>query len=83
MPRHILPPQSTELERAVDESMPSWGDMADAIEPAKVRADPQFQPWLAMQWQVAKFAPYFPSVGALLTAGLPWLLERGTAAGVH
>ena len=57
--------------------------MADAIEPAKVRADPQFQPWLAMQWQVAKFAPYFPSVDALLTAGLPWLLERGTAASVH
>ena len=83
MARHILPPQSTELERAVDESMPSWGDMADAIEPAKVRADPQFQPWLAMQWQVAKFAPYFPSVDALLTAGLPWLLERGTAASVH
>ena len=56
--------------------------MADAIEPAKVRADPQFQPWLAMQWQVAKFAPYFPSVDALLTASLPWLLERGTAASV-
>jgi len=82
MARHILPPQSTELERAVDESMPSWGDMADAIEPAKVRADPQFQPWLAMQWQVAMFAPYFPSVDALLTASLPWLLERGTAASV-
>ena len=56
--------------------------MADAIEPARVRADPQFQPWLAMQWQVAKFAPYFPSVDALLTASLPWLLERGTAASV-
>ena len=56
--------------------------MADAIEPAKVRADPQFQPWLAMQWQVAMFAPYFPSVDALLTASLPWLLERGTAASV-
>ena len=57
--------------------------MADAIEPAKVRADPQFQPWLAMQWQVAKFAPYFPSVDALLTAGLPWLLEPGRMEVVH
>ena len=35
-----------------------------------------------MQWQVAMFAPYFPSVDALLTASLPWLLERGTAASV-
>ncbi|MBP6536230.1 MAG: phage tail protein, partial [Xylophilus sp.] len=82
MTRHILPPQCTELERAVDESMPSWDGMADAIEPAKMRVDPQFQPWLAMQWQVAMFAPYFPSVDALLTASLPWLLERGTAASV-
>lgn len=62
--------------------MPSWDGMADAIEPAKMRVDPQFQPWLAMQWQVAMFAPYFPSVDALLTASLPWLLERGTAASV-
>lgn len=83
MSRHILPPQSTSLERAVDETMPAWGHMADAIEPASVRADPQFQPWLAVQWQVAQFAPYFDSVDALLAAAMPWLMERGNPAALR
>ena len=83
MVRHILPPQSTSLERAVDETMPAWGHMADAIEPASVRADPQFQPWLAVQWQVAQFAPYFPTMAALLAEALPWLMERGNAASLR
>ena len=83
MVRHILPPQSTSLERAVDETMPAWGHMADAIEPASVRADPQFQPWLAVQWQVAQFAPYFPTMAALLAEAVPWLMERGNAASLR
>ena len=83
MVRHILPPQSTSLERAVDETMPAWGHMVDAIEPTSVRADPQFQPWLAVQWQVAQFAPYFPTMAALLTEAVPWLMERGNAASLR
>ncbi len=83
MVHHILPPQSTDLERAVDQTMPAWGRMADAIEPASIRADPQFQPWLAVQWQVAQFAPYFPTMEALLAEALPWLMERGNAASLR
>lgn len=83
MARHILPPQSTGLERAVDETMPAWGHMVDAIEPASIRADPQFQPWLAVQWQVAQFAPYFPTMAALLAEAVPWLMERGNAASLR
>ena len=83
MVRHILPPQSTSLERAVDETMPAWGHMVDAIEPTSVRADPQFQPWLAVQWQVAQFAPYFPTMEALLAEAIPWLMERGNAASLR
>ena len=83
MVRHILPPQSTSLERAVDETVPAWGYMAEAIEPASVRADPQFQPWIAMQWQVAQFAPYFPTTDELLAEAVPWLMERGSAASLR
>ena len=83
MDRHILPPQSTSLERAVDETLPVWGALADAIEPASVRADPQFQPWLAMQWQIAQFAPYFETLDELLAEALPWLMERGNAASLR
>ncbi|WP_279212549.1 phage tail protein [Delftia acidovorans] len=81
--RHILPPQVTPLERAVDQATPQWGGLADAVEPASVQANPAFQPWLAMQWQVAKFAPYFPDLGALLDNALPWLRERGNGASVR
>ncbi|ATH13828.1 hypothetical protein CHL79_16045 [Delftia acidovorans] len=81
--RHILPPQVTPLERAVDQATPQWGDLADAVEPASVRGNAAFQPWIAMQWQVARFAPYFPDLGALLTHALPWLRERGNGAGVR
>ena len=81
--RHILPPQSTALERAVDEAMPLWGHLADAIEPASIRADGQFQPWLAVQWQVAQFAPYFASMSELLAEAVPWLMERGNAASLR
>lgn len=81
--RHILPPQVTPLERAVDQATPQWGGLADAVEPASVRANPAFQPWLATQWQVAQFAPYFPDLGTLLDNALPWLRERGNGASVR
>lgn len=81
--RHILPPQSTPLERAVDQAVPDWGWMADCVSPAWVSRDPQFAPWLAVDWQVAQFAPYFDDVPALLAAGLPWLRLRGSPAGLR
>lgn len=81
--RHILPPQVTPLERAVDQATPQWGGLADAVEPDSVRANPAFQPWLATQWQVAQFAPYFPDLGTLLDNALPWLRERGNGGSVR
>lgn len=83
MQRHILPPQSTALERAVDQSIPAWEHLADAAEPASVAANPQFQPWLAVQWQVAQFAPYFPTLEALMAEAVPWLMERGNATSLR
>lgn len=81
--RHILPPHTTALERAVDQAMPRWDLLAEAVEPISVRGNAAFQPWLAAQWQIAQFAQYFDSVDALITAALPWLFERGNAASVR
>lgn len=55
LPRSILPPQSTPLERAIDRTQPQWDAIVAAMDPASVRANPDLQPWLAMQWQVAQF----------------------------
>lgn len=81
--RTILPPQRTSLERAIDEAVPQWDTLATRLEPAAVRENGSFQPWLAMQWQVAQFAPYFASTDALLSAALPWRFGRGNAASVR
>ncbi|MEG0414289.1 MAG: phage tail protein, partial [Comamonas sp.] len=81
--RTILPPQRSPLELAIDETAAQWEAIVAQLEPAAVRGNASFQPWLAMQWQVAQFAQYFQSTDALLTAALPWLFERGNAASVR
>ncbi|MCL1962464.1 MAG: phage tail protein [Desulfovibrionaceae bacterium] len=81
--RHILPPQTTPLERAVDQTLPAWDWMAESAAPAAVRRDPEFVPWLAVDWQVSQFAPYFDSVPALLSSAIPWLMQRGNPASVR
>lgn len=83
----VLPPASTALERAIDQGMPSWDGLAEAMTPTGPRvvdAYPvAFYPWLAAEWGLADFARYFDSLAALLEAGRPWLLERGSAAAVR
>jgi len=83
----VLPPASTALERAIDQGMPAWDGLAEAMAPTGPRvvdAYPvAFYPWLAAEWGLADFARYFDSLADLLEAGRPWLLERGSAAAVR
>jgi len=81
--RHLLPPQATPLERAIDQSAPQWDALAGAFMPPSAGTPNAFAPWLAAEWGLAPFARYFPSLDALVAAGVPWLFERGTAASVH
>lgn len=81
--RHLLPPQATPLERAVDQSTPQWDALADAFRPPSEGTPPAFAPWLAAEWGLAPFARYFTTLEELVAAGMPWLFERGTAASVH
>lgn len=81
--RHVLPPQSSALERAVDEVMPAWDALADAFRPPSAGTPPAFVAWLAAEWELGQFAPYFPTLDALIAAALPWLFERGSAASVR
>lgn len=80
----LLPSNSSALERALARTAPraALDVLADA--PAGLRATrpPGFAPWQAAEWQLAEFAPYFASTGALIADGLPWLRQRGSAASV-
>lgn len=81
--RHLLPPQSTPLERAVDEVMPAWDTLANAFAPPSAGTPQAFMPWLAAEWELGQFARYFPTLDALIAAALPWRFERGSAASVR
>ena len=80
--QHILPPATTPLERAWDETLPAWGELADAFKTPSEGEPAAFVPWYAAEYGLAEFAPYFDTVPELLAQGLPWLFVRGTAAGV-
>ena len=80
--RTLLPPQSTPLERALDQTFPQWDDLADAFTVPSVGEPEQFAPWLAAEYELAQFAPYFSTTAELIEQGLQWLFTRGTAASV-
>ena len=80
--RTLLPPQSTELERALDQTFPQWDALAGAFTVPSVGEPEQFAPWLAAEYELAQFAPYFPTTAELIEQGLQWLFTRGTAASV-
>lgn len=80
--RTVLPTGSSPLERAVDAGAQSWEGLSGAVRPVDGEHHQAFGPWLAAEWGFADFAKYFETTEALIAAGVPWLLERGTAAGV-
>ena len=80
--QHILPPATTPLEKAWDEALPAWAELADAFKTPSEGEPAAFVPWYAAEYGLAEFAPYFDTVPELLAEGLPWLFVRGTAAGV-
>lgn len=82
--RTILPTASTVMEVVLDTTFPrGWDAMADVAEPTATSSNAELLPWLAQQWQIAQFAPYFDTVQALLDQAIPWLAERGSAASVR
>ncbi|NVE01615.1 phage tail protein [Massilia sp. BJB1822] len=80
----LLPPNTSPLERALARTAPRRVLDAAAAAPGGVRHQPPptFAPWLAAEWQLGEFAPYFESTDKLIAAGLPWLRQRGTTASV-
>ncbi|WP_287806152.1 phage tail protein [Diaphorobacter sp.] len=82
--RTILPTGSTELERVIDTTFPrGWAALADSADPLAMAGDTSVLSWLAVQWQVAQFAPYIATVEELLDQAVPWLMERGSAASLR
>lgn len=80
----ILPTGSTALERAVDQSAPRWDALLGLAGDGPIGLPASFTPWLAAEWGLDGFAAYFAhDPRALITAGLPWLRQRGTPAAVR
>lgn len=80
--RHLLPPNATTLEKAVDQTAPNWDATAQAFPMPRQGTPEAVKPWLAAELQLAPFARYFATTDELLAAGGAWLLVRGTAAAV-
>ena len=80
--RHLLPPNATTLEKAVDQTAPNWDATAQAFPLPRQGTPEAVKPWLAAELQLAPFARYFATTDELLAAGGAWLLVRGTAAAV-
>ena len=78
----LLPTGSTALERAVDAALPDWDATAALARPLDATLPEPFKPWLAAEWAIAEFRRYFADIDALIAAGRPWLLQRGSAASV-
>lgn len=82
--RTVLPTGSTPLELAVDRALPreQLGALTTQLADAVQAPPPAFLPWLAAEWSLAGFAPYFDSTEELIAHALPWLFERGSPAAV-
>ncbi|GHU28681.1 hypothetical protein AGMMS50256_11560 [Betaproteobacteria bacterium] len=80
----LLPPNSTDLEIRLCDTFPrdELGLLADAPRRLKTEPSDVVLPWLASEWFLSGFQKYFPTLRDLIDAGLPWLMERGTAAAV-
>lgn len=80
----LLPPNSTALENAWSRlGLGELESLAGLPAGVQITLPPGFAPELAAQYFLTQFAEYFATPEALLAAGLPWLRERGTAAGVE
>lgn len=80
----LLPPNASELERNLVRIAPRADLDTAADAPANIASTmpAAFQPWLAAEWNLSQFSLHFANNAELITAGLPWLLERGSAASV-
>lgn len=79
----LLPPQATDLERAIAQAAPQWAGLAERLANLLTERPAGVQPWLAAEFGLAQFADLFETTAALIDAGLPWLIERGSAASVR
>ena len=80
----ILPPNASKLLRTLDQAAPQWDHLPPALAGGTYGHPDSLAPWLAAEWGISQFARYFNgNTGDLITAGVPWLLQRGTAAAVR
>jgi hypothetical protein len=76
----LLLPNASELELNLVRVCPRQAIDALCESPQNTYASMpvNFLPWLAAEWHLSKFSPYFNHHQDLIDAGLPWLFHRGS-----
>ena len=81
----LLPPNSTELERAMERAMRPSPDVLDGVALVRTAKDVLPDGWpifLVWEYGLEELLPYLPDQRVILTTGLQWQRIKGTPASV-
>jgi hypothetical protein len=82
----LLPPASTELERAFAQSSDVYGELFTDIARMRgikfINTPPSFLPWLVYEYGLGELTPYVPNLYDVINEGIDWQRVRGTPAAV-
>lgn len=85
--QHLLPLNSTPLERAVSETLdrtPELPDGTEALHAFKYRLpNDSILPWLVLEYGLGPITPYFASLADVVAHGIPWSRVKGTPKAIE
>lgn len=86
--QHLLPSNSTPLERAVSETLDRIPELApgiDALHAFKLRppVPESVLPWLVVEYGLGPITPYLPDLATVIEYGSRWNRLKGTPQGIR
>ena len=85
--QHLLPLNSTPLERAVSETLDRTPELAqgtEALHAFKYRLpNNSILPWLVQEYGLGPITPYFGSLADVIAHGIPWSRQKGTPKAIE
>ena len=85
--QHLLPLNSTPLERAVSETLDRTPELAqgtEALHAFKYRLpNNSILPWLVQEYGLGPITPYFAVLSDVIAHGIPWSRQKGTPKAIE
>lgn len=86
--QHLLPSNSTPLERAVSETLDRTPELApgiNALHAFKFREPipESVLPWLVVEYGLGPITPYLPDLASVIENGIRWSRRKGTPQGIR